>query len=329
MIIFESKSSNERDFNEILSQVTGVASMTWDFDNNFSNDSHQDGISFNFGKEYEGIGIEIGIHLIPANHRTTDTNDGFVEDVFNLSKANIQFPLPYNQHATVGQFDNPISYESYDRSLNNFNTLSDGYALTPTTFRGMMLDVRTLKDMKTKTGVIYDTPTFNSFPDTNFQNEFGSFVFNNFTGSQNTMYSGLEFDSGVLKYMNRGVMLSTYVLRLNSAFIERTFKIKNLEFEYASNSIFNNNNSSGQNKDFIRQVTAKYKMKDDMKIKMRYEWGESEGVALTAQKGIETFTIGLEKEIWPNIISRVEFQHADDATKQPETQTYISNTLKF
>jgi len=259
------------------------------------------------------------------NANTLGTGDA--TDDIEVMQANIDLRIPVGNglDLKVGQFQTVVGHETYNYTENAFYTRSHGFAVEPTHHTGLLASYQATDDLSLSVGVVNDTTSATTNADaggTAYLVSLGYTVPDSagfLSGTQLTYArvdgaggAGVEVDN---QYIGASIPLPVEGLSYNIAWDIRE-------------------NTGTTADDNVVGHYLSYAASDAATINVRYEHGNRNqaavigGAAAVNYDGIDSVTIGLDYQLWENVISRVEYRSDDwDSNADGADESVVFNII--
>jgi len=231
-------------------------------------------------------------------------------DSVELLQANMDVRVPVGNglDLKIGQFTTIIGRESLNRSENAFYTRSEAWGIEPTHHTGILGSYQASDDLGIQLGLVNDTTTAVTNED------FGGTAY--LIGATYTMPDSAGFLGGTgLTYARLdGANSSAAGAEVDHQYLGVDVSlgsvVEGLSYSLAWD-IRDNTGTTGDDNVVGHYLT--YAVNDTTTVNVRYETGNVNSMTAATDNadGLASWTIGVDRQIWENVISRVEFQSYD------------------
>jgi len=297
--------------------LSGYVSTSYTLDETIANDSFNlDVVDLKFasaqgaGEYATGYTVEMWVGPNSSNLGTAAAADGGGD--VELYQANIDLRVPFGNglDLKIGQFGTVVGAETYNYTENAFYTRSRAFNNDQPTHHTGVLGSYQLSDAASlSVGLVNDTHTSVTNADEGGTAYLVSLSYTlpdstGFLGGTELTYAridsaGGDSDEQDNQYVGASIPLPVEGLSYNLAYDLVSYE-------------------SGADTTLIGHYLS-YAASDTMTVNLRYETGNiNTGGGATNVDGIQDISVGIDYQMWENVISRVEYIKSDDDTSDSE-----------
>jgi len=253
------------------------------------------------------------------------TGNGSADGTVELLQANIDLRLPWGNGVDlkIGQFQTNVGAEVSNRNENPFYTRSIGFETEPTHHTGVLGSYQATDDIGLSFGVVNDDTTA---------------VTNAEAGSGATYLAGVTYtlsdSAGALggteisyqRVDGSGADNAEQDNQYLGVSLPAGWPIEGVSYSLAWDVAEYDAFAADSN---VLGHYLSYAVNDKATLNVRWETGNTNGSAagVTERDGIDSWTVGLDYQIWENVISRVEYQSSDYDGQASSAESLVFNII--
>jgi len=258
------------------------------------------------------------VEIWAGGSHALDTANAGDPGTVEVLQANIDLRLPWGNGVDlkIGQFETVVGAEVSNRNENPFYTHSQAFGIEPTHHTGVLASYQATDDLSVAIGVVNDTTSNRVNDETGGGSAYLVQVGYTIPDSAGIL-SGTQLTYGRVEGAGHTATADTDNQYLGASI---PLPIEGLSYSVAWD-IQEIDSSADSN---VLGHYLSYAATDTMTLNFRYETGN---ILAGDVDGLDAWTVGLDYQLWENVISRVEFNSVGSDAVGADTETMVFNVI--